>query len=108
MMRRDQRRRSGEMEHKTQRYEESRRNSDERIQQSFDCVDLTKTKDPATSRANLAAHLEAFAKAVAEGSSHVRAAEICGRKRGSASFLYAQPGVKERIAELQTIAKNAS
>jgi hypothetical protein len=56
----------------------------------------------------LAAHLEKFAKAVAEGASHLEAAVICGRKPGSASFLYAQPGVKERIAELQTIARNAT
>ena len=62
---------------------------------------------PATLPA-VAAHLEMFAKAVAEGASHVKAAVICGRKRGSASFLYAQPGVKERIAELKTIAKNAT
>jgi|SRR5580704_5603604 hypothetical protein len=62
---------------------------------------------PATVPA-LAAHLDTFAKAVAEGASHVEAAVICGRKRGSASFLYAQPGVKERIAELKTIARNAT
>jgi hypothetical protein len=62
---------------------------------------------PATVPA-LAAHLEMFAKAVAEGDSHVEAAVICGRKRGSASFLYAQPGVKERIAELKTIARDAT
>lgn len=57
---------------------------------------------------SLAPHLEAFAKAVAEGYSHVEAAVICGRKRGSASFLYAQPGVKQRIAELLQIARVAS
>src|SRR5579864_8964345 len=96
------------MEHKTGSSEESHRKLGERIQQRSDCVASTKSKYPATSSANLSAHLEAFAKAVAEGSSHVRAAEICGRKRGSASFLYAQPGVQERIAELQMIAKNAT
>jgi uncharacterized protein (UPF0147 family) len=59
-------------------------------------------------RPNLDARLETFAKAVAEGASHVKAAVICGRKQGSASYLVAQPGVRERIAELQTIARNAS
>jgi len=62
---------------------------------------------PATVPA-LAAHLETFAKAVAEGTSHIKAAVTCGRRPGSASFLYAQPGVKERIAELRTLAKNAT
>lgn len=57
---------------------------------------------------HLTSHLEVFAKAVAEGSSHVEAAVICGRKRGSASFLYAQPGVKQRIAELRTIKQRAN
>lgn len=61
-----------------------------------------------TTRPNLPAHLEVFAKAVAEGSSHVQAAEMCGRAPGSASFLYAQPGVKDRIAELRALAKNAT
>ena len=59
-------------------------------------------KSPAN-KAPLAAHLETFAKAVAEGASHVKAAVICCRKPGSASFLYAQPGVKDRIAELLAI-----
>jgi hypothetical protein len=53
-------------------------------------------------------HLEIFSKAVAEGHSHVEAAEICGRSRGSASSLYTRPGVKERIAELRTIAATAN
>jgi hypothetical protein len=64
-------------------------------------------KSPAN-KAPLAAHLEKFAEAVAEGASHVKAAVICGRKPGSASFLYAQPGVKDRIAELLAIKKKAS
>jgi hypothetical protein len=65
-------------------------------------VDQTRTKP------NLDPHLEVFAKAVAEGFSHVEAAEICGRKPGSASFLYRQPGVQERIAELRSLAKYAT
>jgi uncharacterized protein (UPF0147 family) len=65
-------------------------------------------QDPAATVPALAAHLETFAKAVAEGASHIKAAVTCGRRPGSASFLYAQPGVKERIAELQTIARNAT
>jgi hypothetical protein len=36
------------------------------------------------------------------------AAERAGRKRGSAGWLYAQPGVQERIAELKRIAKAAN
>jgi hypothetical protein len=40
-------------------------------------------------RAPLVSHLEIFSKAVAEGHSHVEAAEICGRSRGSASSLAA-------------------
>jgi hypothetical protein len=51
---------------------------------------------------------EIFPKAVAEGHSHVEAAEICGRSRGSASSLYTRPGVKERIAELRAIAATAN
>jgi hypothetical protein len=62
-------------------------------------------KDP---RAPLVPHLEIFSKAVAEGHSHVEAAEICGRSRGSASSLYTRPGVKERIAELRAIAATAN
>jgi hypothetical protein len=65
-------------------------------------------KEPPATVPALAAHLEMFAKAVAEGASHVEAAVVCRRKRGSASFLYAQPGVKERIAELKTIARHAT
>jgi hypothetical protein len=53
-------------------------------------------------------HLEIFSKAVAEGHSHVEAAEICGRSRGSASSLYTRPGVKESIAELRAIAATAN
>jgi hypothetical protein len=73
----------------------------------------SRTKDSSAKKsladkAPLAAHLEKFAKAVAEGASHVKAAVICGRKPGSASFLYAQPGVKDRIAELLAIKKKAS
>jgi hypothetical protein len=96
------------MEDKNQRTKESIRQSVERNQGSPDEVPRINAHDPPTTRHNLAAHLEAFAKAVAEGSSHVVAAVKCGRKRGSASFLYAQPGVRERIAELQTLAKNAA
>src|ERR1051326_6003025 len=51
----------------------------------------------------LASHLEAFAKAVADGYSHIEAAVACGRAEGSASYLYRRPGVKERIAELLAI-----
>jgi hypothetical protein len=57
---------------------------------------------------HLAPHLEVFAKAVAEGSSHVQAAVICERSRGSASDLYARPGVRERIAEFRAAAAKAS
>jgi len=80
------------MKHKKQRAEQSK------------CSPVEQTR----TSPNLAAHLEEFAKAVAEGSSHVEAAEICGRKRGSASFLYDQPGVKERIAQLENLVKNAT
>ena len=59
-------------------------------------------------RVPLVPHLEIFSKAVAEGHSHVEAAEICGRSRGSASSLYTRPGVKERIAELRAIAATAN
>lgn len=62
----------------------------------------------ATTSPNLKPHLEMFAKAVAEGSSHVDAAEICGCARGSANYLFNEPGVQERIAELGAIARNAS
>lgn len=65
-------------------------------------------QEPTATVPVLAAHLEMFAEAVAEGASHVDAAVRCGRKPGSASFLYAQPGVKDRIAELKTIARNAT
>ncbi len=51
-------------------------------------------------QAPLAAHLEKFAKAVADDHSHVEAAKLAGRAPGFASFLYRQPGVKDRIAEL--------
>jgi len=54
-------------------------------------------------RTPLASHLEAFAKAVADGYSHVEAAVACGRAEGSASYLYRRPGVKQRIAELLAI-----
>ncbi len=70
-----------------------------------------KTSSPKESPANkapLAAHLETFAKAVADDHSHVEAAILAGRARGSASFLYRQPGVKNRIAELLAIKKKAS
>jgi hypothetical protein len=53
----------------------------------------------------LAPHLEKFAKAVADDHSHVEAATLAGRAPGSASFLYRQPGVKDRIAELLAIKK---
>lgn len=62
----------------------------------------------ATTRPNPKPHLEVFAKAVAEGFSHVEAAKMCGRSPGSASYLINRPGVKERIAELETIAKKAT
>ena len=61
-------------------------------------------KSPAN-EASLAAHLEKFAKAVAEDHSHVEAAILAGRARGSASFLYRQLGVKDRIAEFLAIKK---
>ena len=61
-------------------------------------------KSPAN-KAPLAAHLEKFAKAVAEDHSHVEAAILAGRAPGSASFLYRQPGVKDRIAELLALKK---
>jgi hypothetical protein len=61
-----------------------------------------------TDKPFLAPHLEQFAKAVAKGASHVAAAVMVGRRRGSASFLYAQPGVKERIADLAKLARDAS
>lgn len=62
----------------------------------------------ATTRTSLPAHLEKFAKTVAEGFSHVEAAELCGRARGSASYLYKQPGVQDRIAEIEAITKKAT
>ena len=80
------------MKHKKQRADKSR---------------CSPVEQPTTSP-NLAPHLEVFAGAVAEGYSHVQAAVMCGRARGSASFLFDQPGVQERIAELQTLAKNAT
>jgi hypothetical protein len=96
------------MERKKQHTEESSRKPIERNRESADYAARTQAQDPPATRPNLPAHLEAFAKAVAEGCSHVQAAEMCGLKRGSASFLYARPGVQERIAELQTLAKNAT
>src|ERR1700676_227803 len=83
---------------RSQRMEQKKRAKKSRCQP----VDQTRTKP------NLDPHLEVFAKAVAEGFSHVEAAEICGRKPGSASFLYRQPGVQERIAELRSLAKYAT
>ena len=56
-------------------------------------------------KAPLAPHLEIYAKAVADGHSHVEAAILAGRAPGSASFLYRQSGVKDRIAELLEIKK---
>ena len=61
-------------------------------------------KSPAN-KAPLAPHLQKFAKAVADDHSHVEAASLAGRAPGSASFLYRQPGVKDRIAELLAIKK---
>jgi hypothetical protein len=61
-------------------------------------------KSPAN-KAPLAAHLQKFAKAVADDHSHVEAAILAGRAPGSASFLYRQPGVKDRIADLLAIKK---
>jgi hypothetical protein len=69
--------------------------------------DTSAKKSPAN-KAPLAAHLEKFAKAVADDHSHVEAAILAGRASGSASFLYRQPGVKDRIAELLAIKKKAS
>ena len=65
-------------------------------------------KKSPTNKAPLVAHLEKFAKAVADDHSHVKAAILAGRAPGSASFLYRQPGVKDRIAELLTIKKKAT
>ena len=50
-----------------------------------------------------APHLEQFAKAVAEGCSHAEASQIAGRSAGSASYLFRQSGVRERISELRAI-----
>src|ERR1700693_1543183 len=69
--------------------------------------DSSERKPPAN-KAPLAAHLEEFAKAVADDHSHVEAAILAGRAPGSASFLYRQRGVKKRIAELLAIKKKAS
>jgi hypothetical protein len=66
--------------------------------------DSSAKKSHATEPA-LAPHLEKFAKAVAEDHSHVQAAILAGRAPGSASFLYRQLGVRERIAELLAIKK---
>jgi hypothetical protein len=63
------------------------------------------SKESPTNKAPLAAHLEKFAKAVAEDHSHVEAAILAGRAPGSASFLYRHPGVKDRIAALLAIMK---
>lgn len=49
--------------------------------------------------------LEKFARLVADGYKHVQAAIACDRSAGSASYLYSQPGVKERIAEFLVIKK---
>jgi hypothetical protein len=45
---------------------------------------------------------------VADDHSHVEAAVLAGRARGSASFLFRQPGVRDRIAELLAIRKKVS
>src|ERR1035441_327074 len=66
------------------------------------------TKESPPNKTPLAAHLQKFAEAVADDHSHVEAAILAGRARGSASFLYRQPGVKDRIAELLAIKKKAS
>ena len=62
-------------------------------------------KESSADKAPLAAHLEKFANAAADDHSHVEAAILAGRAPGSASFLYRQPGVKDRIAELLAIKK---
>lgn len=53
-------------------------------------------------------HLEKFCQVVAEGYSHVEAAEIAGRSRGSASYLFARPGVIDRIRELRLLVQSAT
>lgn len=95
------------MQQKKQPGKESRQHRGERIQEIPGNAQIDQP-DHATTRPNLAPHLEVFAKAVAEGHSHVEAAEMCGRARGSASDLYTRPGVQERIAELRTIVRNAN
>src|SRR5690349_5927970 len=56
----------------------------------------------------LAPHLEAFAKAVADGHPAIEAAVIAGRSRGSASYMRQRTGVAERIAEFQKIKQIAN
>jgi len=48
-------------------------------------------------------HLEKFCRAVADGYSNVEAAERAGRSRGSASYMWRQPGVQECVRELRQI-----
>lgn len=66
------------------------------------------SREFSANKAPLAAHLQKFAEAVADDHSHVEGAILAGRAPGSASFLYRQPGVKDRIAELLAIKKKAS
>lgn len=53
----------------------------------------------------LAPHLERFAASIAIGLSKADAAVACGRRNGSAFYLFNRPGVQERIEELRQVAK---
>jgi hypothetical protein len=65
-------------------------------------------KDPSILQPNLSPQLDKFAAAIANGATKADAAQECGRKKGSAHYLYMRPGVQERISELQSLVREAT